>query len=108
MQVIITKSLESNQINKTEKMYVCIFNPLHANSQAVGLLSGIASTPFFGPISLKVLASKEILDESEDLLNVIKLQHLEHQILENLNMLFINRPSSLFLKTLNEKEKETL
>jgi len=102
----ITHFFLSNQINKAEKMYVCIFNPLHANSQAVGLLSGLASTPFFGPMALKVLASKEILDENEDLLNVIKLQPLEHQILENLNMLFINRPNSLFLKTASEEENK--
>lgn len=101
----ITHFILSNQINKTEKMYLCIFNPLHANSQAVGLLSGLASTPFFGPIALKVLASKEILDENEDLLNVIKLQPLEHKILENLNMLFINRPNSLFLKTLSDSKE---
>lgn len=94
----ITHFILTNQVNNTEKMYVCIFNPLHANSRAIGMLSGIASNPFFGPIALKVLASNEILEENEDLLNVIKLQPLDHHILENLNMLFINRPNSLFLK----------
>lgn len=95
----ITHFFLTNQINKTEKMYVCIFNPLHANSQAIGLLSGLVSNPFFGPASFKVLASNEILEENEDLLNVIKIQSSEQHILEDLNMLFINRPNSLFLKS---------
>lgn len=95
----ITHFFLTNQVNNTEKMYVCIFNPLHANSQAIGMLSGIASNPFFGPIALKVLASKEMIEENDALMNVIRLQPLEHQVVENLNMMFINRPNSLFLAT---------
>lgn len=102
----ITHFILTNQVNHTEKMYICIFNPLHANSRAIGMLSGIASNPFFGPVALKVLASNEILEESDDLLNVIKLQALDHQILESLNMLFINRPNALFLKAAIEKVSE--
>ncbi len=102
----ITHFILTNQINNTEKMYVCIFNPLHANSPAIGMLSGLASNPFFGPVALKILASKEILEEDGDLLDVIKLQSPEHQFLENYNMFFINRPNSLFLKSINSSQDE--
>ena len=49
----ITHMVLTNQINEAEKMYICMLNPMHNRTPAVGLLSGIGSTPFFAPIALK-------------------------------------------------------
>lgn len=45
----ITHMVLTNQINEAEKMYICMLNPMHNRTPAVGLLSGIGSTPFFAP-----------------------------------------------------------
>ena len=42
--------------------------PMHNRTPAVVLLSGIGSTPFFAPIALKTLISKEPLEENDRLL----------------------------------------
>ena len=59
----ITHMVLTNQINEAEKMYICMLNPMSNRTPAIGLLSGIGSTPFFAPIALKALISKEPLDE---------------------------------------------
>lgn len=41
----ITHMVLTNQINEAEKMYICMLNPMHNRTPAVGLLSGIGSTP---------------------------------------------------------------
>ena len=69
----ITHMVLTNQINEAEKMYICMLNPMHNRTPAVGLLSGIGSTPFFAPIALKTLISKEPLEENDRLLTSIKL-----------------------------------
>ena len=62
-----------------------------------GLLSGIGSTPFFAPIALKTLISKEPLEENEKLLNTIKLDKDDYHLLRYYNMMVVNRPASAFL-----------
>lgn len=94
----ITHMYLTNQVNPTEKMYICMLNPLHANSSAVGIISGLGSNPFFAPISIKTLISKEILDEDDDFMNVIKLHKEDIRMFKYYNMMVINRPNSLFLK----------
>ena len=59
----ITHMVLTNQINEAEKMYICMLNPMSNRTPAIGLVSGIGSTPFFAPIALKALISKEPLDE---------------------------------------------
>lgn len=95
----ITHIALTNQVNPTEKMYVCILNPLHANSQAVGMLSGIGSNPFFAPIGIKTLVATEPLEENEAFMNVLALSREEHKTFRYYNMMVINRPNSLFLST---------
>ena len=53
----ITHMVLTNQINEAEKMYICMLNPMSNRTPAIGLLSGIGSTPFFAPIALKALIS---------------------------------------------------
>ena len=65
---------------------------------AVCLLSGIGSTPFFAPIALKTLISKEPLEENDRLLTSIKLDKDDYHLLRYYNMLVLNRPASLFLQ----------
>ena len=89
-----------NQINKTERLYLCILNPMHAHSPAVGILSGIASSPFFAPIGLKILISKHQLSEDAAFKSAIELNKEDSRNFKYYNMMVINRPSSLFL---NEK-----
>ena len=101
---IITHVFMTNSVNKAEKLYLCIFNPLHANSPAIGMMSGFASNPFFGPIAVKIVVSNEPLVENEDLYKVTKLQPVEHRVFENLNMMALNRPNSLFLDIAEEKK----
>ena len=93
----ITHMSLTNQINPTERMYVCILNPMHAHSPAIGIVSGIGSNPFFAPISIKALISKEILMENEALMSVIKLDKEDYRLFKYYNMMVINRPNSLFL-----------
>ena len=93
----ITHMVMTNQINGAEKMYICMLNPMQTRTPAIGLLSGIGSTPFFAPIALKTLISKEPLEENEKLLNAIKLDKDDYHLLRCYNMMVVNRPASAFL-----------
>lgn len=92
----ITHMVLINQINEAEKMYICMLNPMHTRTPAVGLLSGIGSSPFFAPIALKTLISKEPLDENDKLLNAIKLDKDDYHLLRHYNMMVVNRPAVAF------------
>ena len=93
----ITHMILHNQINDAEKMYICMLNPMQNRAPAIGLLSGIGSTPFFAPIALKALISKEPLEENERLISTTKLDKDDYHLLKYYNMMVINRPASLFL-----------
>ena len=86
-----------NQINKTERLYLCVLNPMHAHSPAVGILSGIASNPFFAPIGIKILISKNQLVEDSSLMNALELTKEDAKNFKYYNMMVINRPSSMYL-----------
>ena len=94
----ITHMVLYNQINEAEKMYICMLNPMQNRAPAIGLLSGIGSTPFFAPIALKTLISKEPLEENERLMNTVKLDKDDYHLLKYYNMLVVNRPAALFLE----------
>ena len=93
----ITHMVLNNQINEAEKMYICMLNPMQTRTPAIGLLSGIGSTPFFAPIALKTLISKEPLEENDKLLNSIKLDKDDYHLLRYYNMMVVNRPATVFL-----------
>ena len=93
----ITHMVLTNQINEAEKMYICMLNPLQNRMPAIGLLSGIGSTPFFAPIALKTLISKEPLSEGDALLNTIRLDKDDYHLLRYYNMMVVNRPANFFL-----------
>lgn len=93
----ITHMVLTNQINEAEKMYICMLNPMQNRMPAIGLLSGIGSTPFFAPIAMKALISKEPLEENDKLFNTIKLDKEDYHALRSYNMMVVNRPSSLLL-----------
>lgn len=94
----ITHMVLNNQINDAEKMYICMLNPMQTRTPAIGLLSGIGSSPFFAPIAVKTLISKEPLEESDRLLNTIKLDKDDYHLLKYYNMMVVNRPAALFLE----------
>jgi len=94
----ITHMVLHNQINDAEKMYICMLNPMQNRAPAIGLLSGIGSSPFFAPIALKTLISKEPLEENDRLLNTIKLDKDDYHLLKYYNMMVINRPPYLSLQ----------
>lgn len=94
----ITNIYLVNQINPMEQMYICVLNPTHMNSSAIGILSGLGSNPFFAPISIKALISKDILEEDEGFINVVRLSKEDVRMFKYYNMMVINRPNSLFLK----------
>ena len=94
----ITHMVLHNQINAAEKMYICMLNPMQTRTPAVGMLSGIGSSPFFAPVALKVLISKELLEENDRLLDTVKLDKDDYHLLKYYNMMVINRPASLFLE----------
>lgn len=89
-----------NQVNTTEMLYLCILNPMHANTPAVGILSGIASSPFFAPIAMKIIVSKRQLREDSTLHSLLELNKEDARSLRYYNMMVVNRPNSV---TLNEK-----
>lgn len=93
----ITHISLTNQINKTEKLYLCVLNPMHAHSPAIGILSGIASNPFFAPIGIKILISKNQLAEDAAFRSAIELNKEDSRNFKTYNMMVINRPNSLFL-----------
>lgn len=93
----ITHMVLSNQINEAEKMYICMLNPMQNHTPAIGLLSGIGSSPFFAPIAIKTLIAKQPLEENEHLINAVKLDKDEYHLLKYYNMMVINRPTTLFL-----------
>lgn len=92
----ITHMVLNNQINDAEKLYICMLNPMQNRTPAIGLLSGIGSTPFFAPIALKALISNEPLDENDRLLNAIKLDKDDFHLLRYYNMMVVNRPATIF------------
>ena len=94
----ITHMVLNNQINDAEKMYICMLNPMQNRAPAIGLISGIGSTPFFAPIALKALISKEPLEENERLLSSVKLDKDDYHLLKYYNMMVVNRPASLLLQ----------
>ena len=94
----ITHMVLNNQINEAEKMYICMLNPMQTRTPAIGLLSGIGSSPFIAPIAVKTLISKEPLEESDRLLNTIKLDKDDYHLLKYYNMMVVNRPAALFLE----------
>jgi len=94
----ITHMVLHNQINAAEKMYICMLNPMQTRTPAVGMLSGIGSSPFFAPVALKVLISKDLLEENDRLLDTVKLDKDDYHLLKYYNMMVINRPASLFLE----------
>ena len=94
----ITHMVLNNQINEAEKMYICMLNPMQNRAPAIGLLSGIGSTPFFAPIALKAVISNEPLEENDRLLSTVKLDKDDYHLLRYYNMMVINRPASLFLQ----------
>ena len=93
----ITHMVLNNQINEAEKLYICMLNPMQNRTPAIGLVSGIGSTPFFAPIALKTLISNEPLEENERLLTTVKLDKDDYHLLKYYNMMVVNRPASLFL-----------
>lgn len=78
-------------------MYICMLNPMQNHTPAIGLLSGIGSSPFFAPIAIKTLIAKQPLEENEHLINAVKLDKDEYHLLKYYNMMVINRPTTLFL-----------
>ena len=50
------------------------------------------------PVALKVLISKELLEENDRLLDTVKLDKDDYHLLKYYNMMVINRPASLFLE----------
>ncbi|MBQ9393769.1 MAG: helix-turn-helix transcriptional regulator [Oscillospiraceae bacterium] len=93
----ITHMVLTNQINPAERMYICMLNPMQNHTPAVGMLSGIGSTPFFAPIAIKALIAKEPLEENDALQQIIRLQERDLALVKQYNMRVINRPSSLSL-----------
>lgn len=93
----ITHMVLTNQMNAAEKMYLCVLNPMQQRAPAVGLVSGIGSSPFFAPIAVKALLSKEPLEESDRLLSEIKLNREDYHLVRYYNMLVVNRPIEPFL-----------
>ena len=92
----ITHMVLHNQINAAEKMYICMLNPMQTRTPAVGMLSGIGSSPFFAPVALKVLISKDLLEENDRLLDTVKLDKDDYHLLKYYNMMVINRPAPCF------------
>jgi hypothetical protein len=74
-----------------------MLNPMQNRVPAIGLMSGIGSTPFFAPIALKTLISKEPIEENEKLLNAVKLDKDDYHLLRYYNMMVINRPATMLL-----------
>ena len=82
----------ANQMNRAEKMYICLLNPLQNRAPAMGVMSGIGSAPFFAPASVKILIAKAPMSEDNKLTQSIKLGKDDLQLLRNCNMMVINRP----------------
>lgn len=49
-------------------------------------------------MALKVLISKDLLEENDRLLDTVKLDKDDYHLLKYYNMMVINRPASLFLE----------
>jgi len=94
----ITHMYLTNQTNMTERMYLCILNPMDTGSPAIAMLSGLGSKPFFAPISIKALISKVLLEENENFMNILKLSKEDYHMVKYYNMMVINRPNSIFLE----------
>ncbi len=86
-----------NQVNSTELLYLCILNPMHANTPAVDILSGIASSPFFAPIASKIIVSKKQIREDSQLFSLLELNKEDSRNLRYYNMMVINRPNAVML-----------
>lgn len=96
----VTYITMTNQVNLAERLYLCLLNPTFTHSPAVGILTGLATKPFFAPISYKVIVSKNQLSENEAFYQVVELNKEDVHNLKHYNMMLVNRPGSLYL---NEK-----
>jgi len=65
-------------------------------TESVG--SYVGSSPFFAPIALKALISKEPLEEGDRLLNTVKLDKDDYHLLRYYNMMVVNRPAPVSLQ----------
>lgn len=88
----------ANQMNRAEKMYICLLNPLQNRAPAIGMMSGIGSAPFFAPAAVKILIAKTPMTEDDRLAQSIKLSKEDLHLLRECNMMVINRPMHLFFR----------
>ncbi|MBQ3724648.1 MAG: helix-turn-helix transcriptional regulator [Oscillospiraceae bacterium] len=86
----------ANQMNRAEKIYICLMNPLQNRAPAIGMMSGIGSAPFFAPASVKILIAKAPMTDDNTLLQSIKLSKEDLQLLRHCNMMVINRSMHQF------------
>ncbi len=94
----VTHIYLTNQINTTEKAYMCILNPTRANTPAtIGMYSGLGTDSFFAPVSFKILISREILEQNEEMLSIIKMDKDDYRNFKYYNMMVINRPNALLV-----------
>ncbi len=84
-----------NQINAAKKCISVCSTPCKPAPRRLGCFPASAA-PFFAPVALKVLISKELLEENDRLLDTVKLDKDDYHLLKYYNMMVINRPASLF------------
>lgn len=79
-------------------MYICMLNPMSNRTPGHRFGVGHRLHPLLRPHRAEALISKEPLDETERLMNTIKLDKDDYHLLRYYNMMVINRPASLFLQ----------
>ena len=79
-------------------MYICMLNPMQTRTPASWDAFRHRQPPSSPPVALKVLISKDLLEENDRLLDTVKLDKDDYHLLKYYNMMVINRPASLFLE----------
>lgn len=81
------------QMNPASRIYLTLSNPNAKRTPAVGLLNFISSPPTFMPAGVKILLSKDMIEEDETLVEALTISKEEISLLRKHNMFLTQSPS---------------
>lgn len=84
-----------NQINEIEWLNITILNPFAAKIPALGILSGMVSTPLFAPIAAKCYIYQNPIDNIKDLKDKLLFSKSDLKQFKSYNMMVVNRTSQI-------------
>ncbi len=82
------------QMNPASRIYLTLSNPTAKGLPAAGIMTNVSSPPTVLPTAIKVVVSKDMLEEDEALIEYLKISKEEIKLLRKHNMLFTQPPTT--------------